>query len=387
MKTLPNRIKVKLATQGYIIAGVDVIYSLTDERFYAPYRYTKLLWDWGIYLIQEGTTVNAGGWVFMRGIHKFQLEATLAFEFTVGLQDINRNSEKFAFKDLTVLDEWEVKFSMEGPVANKTTFYDSPYLSDFLRFHGGWSFLGYKRAIATFNKSNHSKPTNALKTPNDNAIADVFCRPLGLLFDNFSVTLKCFDYKRSDWVDYPVNLTEEHSVTVEADKRPPTPNINESTITVNEGKVVGAFDEFVYDVVERSVDGITLAVRRRNWLSLLNDGDIMQTRAPWYSIVRAFNIPPEWNLYRGFGYRHYPFPIVDLALHEKNDFGQDLYWEDRLGEFGWASEGFPVPLTRVYARKRLSDGQFLIRPRHIRSFTIVASQLALSVDVKPSAAW
>jgi hypothetical protein len=92
-------------------------------------------------------------------------------------------------------------------------------------------------------------------------------------------------------------------------------------------------------------------------------------------------------LYRGFGYRHYPFPIIDLALREKNDFGQDLYWEDKLGEFGWTSEGFPVRWTRVYARRRLSDGQFLIRPRHIRSFTVVATQLALSVDVKPTAAW
>jgi hypothetical protein len=92
-------------------------------------------------------------------------------------------------------------------------------------------------------------------------------------------------------------------------------------------------------------------------------------------------------LYRGFSYRHYPFPIIDLALREKNDFGQDLYWEDKLGEFGWASDAFLIYGTWVYARKRLSDGQFLIKPRHISSFTVDATQLALSVDVKPSEAW
>ncbi len=352
--------------------------------------------------------------IFMRGMHKFVLEMELAFEFKVEVKDVGTTYERIAFEGLTVLDdEWQIKLTLHGPTASNFTFYDSPYLSDFLRGNGGWTFTGYRSATITINSQTHnsnhsqySKPSGALLTTPYGMIMEVFCYLIAggymsYYLDNVEIELKRFDDKRREWVDYPVKLAVEHTVTmmplsivvnrVPTYRTPAQPAVDRNKIIVNEGGLQqNVFDDFVFNVVNRTVDGITLPVRL-SWQPILGDGDILQTRAPWYSFVVNPDVvyDPNWQwlkLYRGFGYRHYAAPVIDLYVREINDLGHELHWMYKWDPADWRGATAIVGGTISYEKKPPPSDVYT-RPRHISRISVYSTQLGLSVDLKPQDAW
>ena len=409
MWSVPNKIKVKFKTFGYLQSQFDLIHSPSTNLFHTHGDAYLFLDYWRFYLIRERahtryTRDPSMDLIFMRGMHKFRFEATLAFEAKVGLKDVGKPYERFAFEDLTVLDdEWEIKLTLEGPTASNFTYYNSPYLSDFLRFNGVWTFTGYKSATITINPqtknnyhSQYDKPSGAILTTPYKMITEVVCRFLwwnvATFFDNVEVELKRFDPRRNDWVDYPVRLATEHTISIRSYKTPTQPIVDGNKIVVNEGNLQqGVFDDFVYDVVDRTVDGIVLPVRRRNWVPILNDGDIMQTRAPWYSIVSGPDVirDPKWNwlkLYEGFAYRHYALPIMDIFVREINDLGQELSWSYKWHEASWTSRTAIVPFTDTYEKKP-PPPEVYTRPKHISRLEVSPTQVGLIVELNPREGW
>jgi len=416
---VPNKIKVKFKTLGYLQSQFDLIHSPATNLFYTRGSAYLFLDYWKFYLVRGlGYTRYirdpSKDLIFMRGMHKFRLEATLAFEAKIGLKDAGKPYERFAFEDLTVLDDdWEIKLTLEGPTASNFTYYDSPFLDDFLRFNGVWTFTGYKSATITINPqtknnyhSQYNKPSGAILTTPHKMITEVFCRFAGwdvaTFFDNVEVELKRFDSRHNKWIDYPVNLATEHTITLSpvpivinrilTYRTPTQPKTDGNKIIVNEGNLQqGVFDDYVYDVVDRTVDGIVLPVRRKNWIPIGGGGDIMQTQAPWYSSVSVPDITydPNFNwlkLYQGFAYRHYALPVIDIFVREINDLGQELSWSYKWHEASWTSRTAIVPFTDTYEKKP-PPPEVYTRPKHISRLEVSPTQVGLIVELNPREGW
>jgi len=421
----PNKVKVKFTTFGYIGVTDDLIYSPSTNFFHArnsfPIFHTQYVDEaylsvWKFYLIRGDRETqyhrNQDDVIFMRGMHKFQLECELVLEFSVEVKKVGTTEERISFKNLTVLDDdWLFKLTVEGPTASSFTYQDSQYFQGFMHHIGPWVFTGYKSATITVNNqtrntyhSQYSKPIDVVALSPYEMIADIIVKPIlrrmKIYFDNFEIELKRFDYRRNEWIDYPVRLATEHTVVASplpiiVDRYPiyrePTqPVVDRNKITVNEGNLQqGVFDEFVYDVVERTVGGITLPVRL-SWLPLLGDGDILQTEAPWFSSVRYPDTlyDPTWHfvkLYDGFGYRHYAAPIVNLHVREISDLGHELNWSYKWGEANWP--GTPIVRGTMVYEKKPPSPDIYTRPRHISKIEVAPTQLGLIVDINPRDAW
>jgi len=404
-------IKVKFSTQGYIHVSRPLVYSPSRNQFFNLGWAWLSLSYWEFFLIRNGLNspyesisafpIQQGDIIFMHGTHKFQLEAELAFKFKLEAKEVGTTRERIAFGALTVLDgDWQIKFTLQGPTASRPTFYPTPYLDVFLRGNGVWAFLGYQTATVTINPqtrneyhSQHSKPHNPIFTSPYKTIAEIagsldwggeLTQAGSVYFDNVTIELKRFDFKKGEWVDYPAKLTVDHTISLRANGTPARPIAMWNKIIVNEGVFEqGALDSYVYDVVERTVDGISLTVRL-NWLPVLGDGNILETRAPWWAIAIAPTVQSLY--YRAFGYRHYALPITDLHVREMNDLGCELQWSYKWRDAQWSNATVVVPGTQVY-EKRPPSPEVYTRPRHISKIEVAPTQLGLIVDINPRDAW